>query len=121
MAKMTRLIILAITIMFLLFAPAFAAQAVAAVGGNSDIVSMLENGGQSMAFLVAMYWLRDSHSRRVDDAKDYAKEIKDLKQGHREEIQRLQDVQEQELIHCQDQLADITNKLFDWIKASNAS
>jgi len=116
---MTKLFILVLCAILSLIVPAMATTTQAIQGNSVDIVSLLENGGQSMAFLVAMYWLKDSHQRRVEDAQEYAKEMKEIKQAHREEIQRLQDLQKQELIHSQNQLAEITSKLFAWIRESN--
>jgi len=118
---MIKLVTLCLSAIFILFIPAMATTTVApgVNSGGVDVLTLLENGGHSMAFLVAMYWLKDSHTRRVEDAKEYAKEIRELKTGHREEIQRLQDVQKLELIHSQDQLSEMTNKLFEWIKAAN--
>lgn len=119
---MTKLFILVLCALFTLFAPAMATQLPGeAVGGNIDLFTLLENGGQSMAFLVAMYWLKDSHSRRVEGTKEFAQQLKEIKQTHREEIQRMQDIQNKELIHCQDQVSSITNKLFEWIAANNES
>lgn len=85
--------------------------------GGIDLFTLLENGGQSMAFLVAMYWLKDANQRRVEDVKEFAQQLKEVKTLHREEIQRLQDSQNKELVHCQDQVVNVTNKLFEWINS----
>lgn len=116
---MTKLFMTAITFLLIL-APVYGQVSGITQSENKDLIGMLENGGQSMAFLVAMYWLKDSHARRVEEAKEYAQNIKDLKAGHREEIQRLYENHTKELVHCQEQVATMTDRLFEWIKSKDA-
>lgn len=113
MVKIITLILCA----FLSFLPAFASQAANGVSGNPvDFFSLLENGGQSLAFLVAMYWLKDSHQRRIEEAKEFATQIKDLKTGHKEEIHRMYESHTKDIMHCQDEVGRMTEKLWEWIK-----
>lgn len=115
---MIKLFILTICALLTLFAPAFAAQLSSVSGGGQvDLFTLLENGGQSLAFLVAMYWLKDSHLRRVEESKEYATQIKDLKAAHKDEIERVYETHTKELLHCQEEVSKMTDKLWEWIKA----
>ena len=104
----------------LIVAPVFGQVSGIVQPENKDVLGMLEHGGQSMAFLVAMYWLKDSNTRRVEETKEFAQMLKDVKTAHKEEIQRMYENHTKELIHCQDQIAILTSNLFEWIKAKDA-
>lgn len=66
----------------------------------SDFYKLVGAGGQSLAFVVAMYWLKDSNERRVKDVSDinerrvedanrHATEIREIKTIHKEELKKV--------------------------------
>lgn len=51
----------------------------------------MELGGPSAALILALYWLRESSARRIEEARRYADELRDLKQRHTEELKTSSD------------------------------
>lgn len=46
----------------------------------------VELGGPSATLILALYWLRESSARRLEEARKYAEDIKDAKQRHADEL-----------------------------------
>lgn len=111
-------------IVFLCFGMSIArAQNPEAAEGQTGMFRMVEAGGQSLAFLVAMYWLKDSNERRVRDVSDVnerrvedanrqAEVVRELKHNHKEEILKLYESQTREITEFQGMIKIMMEKLF---------
>lgn len=81
------------------------AQAADDTIGGLGISKILEYGGQPLSFILAMYWLKDSTERRMEEARRHTEMVRDLKRTHKEEILKLYSEHSQ-----------ITQKLFDLLQ-----
>lgn len=73
--------------------------------GVSGVFKLLEYGGQPLSFILAMYWLKDSTERRMEEARRHTETVRELKRSHKEEILKLYN-----------EHAQITQKLFELIQ-----
>ena len=55
----------------------------------SMLLRLSEAGGPTLAIVLAIYWLRDSYQRRIDESRTYADSLLALKREFREEMGRL--------------------------------
>lgn len=61
------------------------------VAGEESVASdplqrAIELGGPSATLILALYWLRESSARRIEEARRYADELKDAKQRQSDEL-----------------------------------
>ena len=55
----------------------------------SMLLKLSEAGGPTLAIVLAIYWLRDSYQRRIDESRAYADSLLTIKREFREEMSRL--------------------------------
>ena len=56
---------------------------------TSMLLKLSEAGGPTLAIVLAIYWLRDSYQRRIDESRAYADSLLTIKREFREEMSRL--------------------------------
>ena len=66
------------------------------VAGEEGVASdplqrAIELGGPSATLILALYWLRESSARRIEEARKYAEDIRDSKQRHADELKAAND------------------------------